>query len=51
MEHTKYTAVKTNWYIQQAHVGATNRNANKNNKNYLALQKPITITFNPQNNC
>ena len=48
MEHTKYTTIRTNWYIQQTHVGATNRNANKNNKNYHVLQNqlPLLLTRN-----
>ena len=43
MEHTKYTTVRTNWYIQQTHVGATQRNANKNNKNYHVLQNQLLL--------
>ena len=31
------------WYIQQTHVGATNRNANKNNKNYHVLQSQLPL--------
>ena len=48
MEHTKYTTIRRNWYIQQTHVGATNRNANKNNKNYHVLQNqlPLLLTRN-----
>ena len=48
MEHTKYPTIRTNWYIQQTHVGATNRKANKNNKNYHVLQNqlPLLLTRN-----
>ena len=41
--HTKYTTVRTNWYIQQTHVGATQRNANENNKNYHVLQNQLLL--------
>ena len=43
MEHTKYTTIRTNWYIQQTRVGATNRHANKNNKNYHVLQNQLPL--------
>ena len=48
MEHTKYPTIRTNWYIQQTHVGATNRKASKNNKNYHVLQNqlPLLLTRN-----